>query len=232
MFSHRFFVLKKRYIILVVCLLLVAGSVVVYFTAIKPTFHPNTQKVIVIDAGHGGKDGGAVGKTTEVTESFLNLQYAIALQKICTEYGFKTILTRQDMGGLYSPFAKNKKRSEMEKRESIIKKNNPDVVVSIHMNSFPSSSTRGAQVFFAEGSQSGQTLADSVQKCLHQNLQHAKSTAKVGDYYILNCTQSPSILVECGFLSNPEEEVLLQNEEYINKLCYQIVCGILMYFEF
>ncbi len=188
--------------------------------------------MIVIDAGHGGKDGGAVGRTTEIEESALNLQYAICLKEICEQFGFRVVLTRKDMAGLYSPLAQNKKKSEMEKRKQIIEKSNPDIVVSLHMNSFPSSEARGAQVYYANGSQGGQTLAESVSTSLHNNVSNAKQTAKVGDFFVLNVSPCPSILVECGFLSNPEEEVLLQNKEYMHDFCYHLFCGILKFYEF
>ncbi len=178
-----------------------------------------------------GKDGGAVGKQTGVTESYLNLEYAKTLHKLCKEYGFKVVMTRSDMNGLYSESAKNKKKSEMEKRKKIIKKSKADLLVSIHMNSFPSSSARGCQVFFAQGNENGKVLAESVSLVLNENIEHAKKTAKVGDYFVLNCTSKPAILVECGFLSNAEEEMLLQDNEYENKLCYQILCGILQFFK-
>lgn len=221
---------KKSIFAIVLCILAISVLCGAYFP-IKVNSMPKPFHTIVIDAGHGGKDGGAVGRKTDVTESFLNLQYSLALKTICEEYGFKVILTRSDMNGLYSPFASNKKRSEMEKRKEIINKAKPDMVVSIHMNSFPNSSTRGSHVFYADGSESGKQLADSVQEVLFKNIEHSHKTAKVGDYYILNCSDSPSILVECGFLSNPEEERLLQDENYINRFCYNIFCGILLYFK-
>ncbi len=225
-----FLALKRKWILIVLCTLLVVASVVVYFTAIRPTFMPKAVHTIVIDAGHGGKDGGALGH--DITESELNLSYAKTLEKICQQYGFKVVQTREDMNGLYDPFAPNKKKSEMEKRRKIINKNNPDVVVSIHMNSFPSSEARGAQVYYAAGSESGESLADCVQKTLHNNIEHAKNTAKVGDFYVLNVSPCASILVECGFLSNPQEEVLLQEAEYRENFCYHLFCGILMFFNY
>lgn len=227
-----FLTLKKKWILIVLCVLLVVASVVVYFTAIRPTFMPKPEHVIVIDAGHGGKDGGAVGKNTQATESELNLQYALALKDICEQFGFDVVLTRSDMGGLYSPLADNKKRSEMERRKEIIEKAHPDLVVSIHMNSFPSSEARGAQVYYKAGLISGQSLAESVQESLFEGVQNSKKTAKVGDFYILNCTDIPSILVECGFLSNPNEEVLLQDQEYMHNFCYHLFCGILKFWNF
>lgn len=221
---------KKSIIAILLCALLASVFCATYFP-IKASITPKPIHTIVIDAGHGGKDGGAVGSVTGVTESFLNLEYANTLRSLCKEYGFKTVMTRSDMNGLYSESATNKKKSEMEKRRKIIKKSNADLVVSIHMNSFPSSSARGCQVFYAQGNSAGQALAESVSATLNQNIEYAKKTAKVGDYFVLNCTLRPAILVECGFLSNGEEEHLLQEKEYENKLCYQILCGILKFFK-
>lgn len=225
-----FLTIKKKAIIISFCLIFCVASVIVYFAAIKPTFMPKAEHVIVIDAGHGGKDGGAVGDS--VTESELNLKFSQALKKICQSFGYGVVMTRSDMSGLYSPTASNKKKSEMEKRKQIIDDSGADMVVSIHMNSFPSSDARGAQVYYADGSLEGQVLAESVQKTLHEQIGYAKATAKVGDFYILNCTQKPSILVECGFLSNPDEERLLLDEEYMNKFCYNLFCGILRFYSY
>ena len=105
--------LRKRAIVIGLCVLLCVAGVVIYFTPIRPTFQPKPQYTIVIDAGHGGRDGGAVGKTTETTESYLNLQFSLKLKSICEEYGFKVVLTRKDRNGLYSVFASNIRRSEM-----------------------------------------------------------------------------------------------------------------------
>ncbi len=227
----KFLTLKRKSILAVsLCILCVSAFCATYFT-VKACASPKPAYTIVIDAGHGGKDGGAIGKISGVTESELNLKYAKALSSLCKEYGFKVVMTRSDMNGLYSETATNKKKSEMAKREKIIKKSNADLVVSIHMNSFPSGSARGSQVFYAQGNEAGQALADSVSLALNKNIEHAKKTAKVGDYYVLNCTKKPAILVECGFLSNAEEERLLQDDAYTKNFCYQILCGILMFFK-
>ncbi len=228
----KFLTIKKAHCAVLLIAVIIICVIVGVCYAVEATSSPKAVHTIVIDAGHGGKDGGAVGKETDVTESYLNLQYSLVLKNLCEQYGFKVVLTRSDMNGLYSPFASNKKRSEMEKRKQIIENVDPDLVVSIHMNSFPSSQTRGAQVFYADGSESGQVLADKVQLVLNKNVEYAKKTAKVGDYYILNCTENPSILIECGFLSNPEEEALLQDENYMHDFCYNVLCGILLYFSF
>ena len=226
----KFLTIKRRTLCVILVGIILICSVVGVCYAVRAASSPKALYTIVLDAGHGGKDGGAVG--FQSTESELNLKYSQTLKELFQQFGFKVILTRKDMSGLYSPIASNKKRSEMEKRKEIIDKSNPDLVISIHMNSFTTSKTRGAQVFYANENLEGEKLASSVQKYLHKNIDYAKKTAQIGDYYILNCTHIPSILVECGFLSNPEEERLLLNDNYRNKFCYNILCGVLMYFSF
>lgn len=227
-----FITFKKRSLIIFLCAIILVAGVVVYFTAIKPTFQPKPEHVIVIDAGHGGIDGGATGVKTGIEESALNLEYAECLKDICQQFGYHVVMTRSDMNGLYDVNAPNKKKSEMETRRRIIEKANADVVVSLHMNSFPLPSAHGAQVYYAKGSESGKSLAGSVSKTLHDNFENAKLTAKVGDFFVLNTTSSPAILVECGFLSNPEEEALLIDDDYMHSFCLQIFYGIIQFQKF
>ena len=109
---------------------------------------PNTGISVVIDAGHGGIDGGSVGKTTGVDENNLNLAYAKTLEAILKKYNFGVVMTRTDLGGLYDITSPNKKKSDMKKRKEIILKSKASLVISLHMNSFPRKSSRGAQVFY------------------------------------------------------------------------------------
>lgn len=157
--------------------------------------------------------------------------YARQLASLCEEFGMRVVMTRKDMNGLYDDNAPNKKRSEMEKRRQIINGSGADVMVSIHMNAFPLSSSEGAQIFYAKGSDSGFDLAKSVQTSVCSSFKNARDYVTVGDYYVLNVSEMPAILVECGFLSNPTEEQLLQSEEYCEKFCYSMLAGILSYFE-
>ena len=225
----KFFIIKKKMFFV----FFIYGVLVVTFCAtffsISTVAVPKTTHTIVIDAGHGGIDGGAEGDLTGVLESELNLKYAKTLGKICKEFGFRVVFTRENSAGLYDESEQNKKKSEMQKREKIIRQAKPDLVVSLHMNSFPGDA-RGAHVFYAKGSSSGEALAKSVSKVLSEKVEYSHKEAKVGDYYILNCSSCPSILVECGFLSNAEEEILLQKEEYVFDFCYNVFCGIYVYF--
>ena len=135
----KFLTIKKAHCAILLVILVAICLIVGVCYAARATSSPKALYTIVIDAGHGGRDGGAVG-STGVTESELNLEFSLKLKELCEDYGFKVVLTRKDMNGLYSLFATNKKKSEMKKRQEIIEKAKPDVVVSIHMNSFSSSS--------------------------------------------------------------------------------------------
>lgn len=183
---------------------------------------------VVIDAGHGGIDGGCKG-ASGVLESTLNLEYAKTLRRYYKEYGFNVVMTREGENGLYSAFSKNKKKDDMQKRKQIIQNSGANFVVSIHMNSFPTGSSRGAQVFYGAENSLSQTLANFIQSDFIRTLVKPRKVASKGDYYILSCTQIPSVLIECGFLSNQEEEQLLLSNDYREKLCYSILCGSLMY---
>lgn len=224
-----FFVLKKRWIILSICLILGVLVLGVCFFSYKSVYIPKGEYSIVIDAGHGGIDGGCVGKTTGVYESDLNLKYAKTLGEILKKMDIKVFYTRENEEGLYDKNAKNLKRDDMKKRREIIEKYSPNLVVSIHMNSFPLSSSIGAQAFYKKGNEGGKNLATSVQEEIFALLSNTKRSADIGDYYILNCSEIPSVLVECGFLSNANEERLLIDNNYIEKFCYALSCGIFKY---
>ncbi len=227
----KFLTIKRRTLCVILAGVILVCSVVGVCYAVRAASSPKALYTIVIDAGHGGTDGGAVGVKTKITENEINLEYALSLKSICESFGIKVIMTREDLNGLYSPFASNKKKSDMEKRKEIIDNSQADLVVSVHMNSYPLRSSRGAQVFYGIDNDKGKILAEKVQNQLSGNVEYAKKTAKEGDFYILNCTNLPGILVEFGFLSNVEEESLLINKDYREKLCYIVACGILEFYE-
>lgn len=226
----RFLTIKKKTIVIILSVLIALASVI-SVAAITTSSMPKPEYTIVIDAGHGGRDGGAIGKNTGVTESELNLMYAKELQSLCEDYGIGVVMTRSDMNGLYDESATNKKKSEMERRKSIINGSGADIMISLHMNAFPLPSSNGAYVFYAKGSEQGLNLAKSVQTSLCQSFDNARQYVSVGDYFVLNYSTMPSVLVECGFLSNPQEEKNLQSNEYCEKFCYSLLAGILAYFE-
>ena len=215
-------------------LLIITCSLGVTFCLYKVTQVKSQSRLnytIVLDAGHGGRDDGCSGVNTGVAESELNLRLTKKLQKYLTDFGFTVVLTRTNSDGLYSQSATNYKKDDMAKRAEIIKEANANMVLSIHMNSFPSASERGAQAFYDESNEESKLLAQSIQEHLINDIEYARKESQKGDYYILNCTNNvPTAIVECGFLSNPDEERLLMNEDYQTKLAYSIMCGIVRYF--
>ena len=185
---------------------------------------------IVIDAGHGGLDGGSTGTNTGVTESELNLIYANKLEKLLKSVGISVIKTRNSLDGLYDAGSKNFKKEDMQKRKEIIEQANAQAVISIHMNKFSLKSENGSQVFYQQNDEKGKKLADCIKDELVAKIDNARNLTLGGDFFICKCDDVPSVIVECGFLSNEKEELLLQEDEYQDKLCYSIFCGIMKYF--
>lgn len=190
---------------------------------------PPAEYVIVIDAGHGGRDDGCSG-IGGLKESEVNLAIAKKLREYLVTLGLKVVMTRNDAGGLYSADAENYKKSDMAKRIEIIEKAKPHMVISIHANSYSDSSQYGAQAFFQENDARSQKFAETMQEELINILGSPRSEAIKGDYYILKESRLPAILVECGYLSNANEESLLGSEEYRSKVAYAISCGVIKYF--
>ena len=184
---------------------------------------------IVLDAGHGGRDGGSVGVNGTI-EKEINLRYTLALKEKLVSAGYRVELTRKTDDGLYLESAKNKKMSDLNARMEIIKRANPNLVISIHMNSFSSQSAHGASTYYRSGDESGQIVSDLIQQSLNTYLGAPSTKGKVGDYYILNESYYTAVLIECGFLSNPEEERLLNTDEYLKKFVDAVYNGILLYF--
>ena len=187
---------------------------------------------IVVDPGHGGNDPGKVG-VTGVLEKDINLQVAVMLGEYLEKKGIDVLLTRETDISLAEEGASSTQVSDLKNRVEIIEKASPEMAVSIHQNSYTDSSVSGAQVFYYGQSTEGQRLAEAVQAGLIEILDSSnKREAKANEsYYILKRTSVPTVIVECGFLSNPEEESLLQDEEYQNKIVEAIYQGIQTYLD-
>ena len=199
------------------------------FSAASAAAVPANAPCIVLDAGHGGVDPGVVGRTTGEKESDVNLKIVQKLQKLFSDAGFRVVLTRKNAGGLYGLPTKGYKRRDMEERRRIIREAEPDFVLSVHQNTFPAdTSRRGGQVFFREGSAAGEALAVSIQARLN-DLGGRSVSALKGDFFLLGCADCPSALVECGFLSNAEDERLLLTDEYQGKIARAVFEGVLSF---
>jgi len=199
------------------------------FNVVKLCAKKYTDVCIVLDAGHGGRDGGCVGINGSI-EKELNLKYVLTLKEKLVDYGYKVVLTRKSDEGLYSPFAENKKLSDMNRRMEIIKEANPSLVISIHMNSFSDNSVCGANSFYKIDDEASIKCANLIQSSLHNYCGVRSKEAKKGDYFMLNCSYYTSVLIECGFLSNVEEENKLNSDEYSDKFTDAIAKGLLLYF--
>lgn len=191
---------------------------------------PKPQYTIVIDAGHGGRDDGCSG-VNGTKESEINLKIARILKEYLETMSVRGVMTRLDGNGLYDADADNYKQSDMEKRIDIIEESSPHMVISIHQNSFVDSSQRGAQVFYQEGDEESFAFAEGVQSQLKVQLESARSEPNKGDYYILNECKLPAVLVECGYLTNADDEALLCDEGYQERVAYAIMCGVVKYFD-
>ena len=224
-------VLRKKLLIFATIAMAVIVSICFGLSAVSASIaSPSSRFTIVLDAGHGGIDPGGVGSFTKVKESEINLQIVQKLEKLFADAGFRVVLTRKNSGGLYGLPTSGYKRRDMEKRKEIIEQAKPNVVLSVHQNNFLADRTRcGGQVFFRVDNAESHALANSIQKELN-GLGKNNYAALQGDYYILNCSTYPAVIVECGFLSNAEEEKLLQTEEYQNSIAYAIFCGVLTFF--
>lgn len=232
------FVFKGKKVLIVTLVLVLAvflsGVAKEKVLKTKEAFLPISGKTIIIDAGHGSPDGGAVGNSG-VLEKDLNLSVATILQKFFESSGTQVLLTRSDDNGIYdvSGSIKNKKVSDIKNREEFIKNSDAQIFVSIHMNKFSDSAYSGPQVFYSKNNKNSENLANCIQKSMIAALNpKSKREVKSADssIYLLSHTDIPAVLVECGFLSNAEEEKMLKDEKYQRQLAWSVYCGIIDYF--
>ncbi|WP_195986973.1 N-acetylmuramoyl-L-alanine amidase CwlD [Clostridium sp. D53t1_180928_C8] len=222
--------MRKVIVAIITCLLIIT-----YIVPVNASTIDNSDKVILIDPGHGGIDGGAKSKTGTI-EKDINLQISLKLRDNLEEKGYKVYMTRDNDDGLYEKgnTVKEKKREDLNRRVEMKKETECDIFVSVHQNMFPQSKCYGAQVWYASNENS-YNLATVVQESIKQtvkdnNKRVAKPAAEA--YLILRDKhEGASILVECGFLSNPDEESRLKSNEHQNLIVEGISDGIDKYFE-
>lgn len=196
----------------------------------------NSDKTIVIDAGHGGEDPGAVSSFSMAKEKDITLVIAQKTQKLLEDAGYKVIMTRTEDILNYEGdniSMTSKRRQDLLQRKKIMDESNADIVVSIHLNSFTDSSYSGAQTFYTKDSLSSKKLAISIQNSLREILDpenDREALLKSEDIIITKNCKTTTTIVECGFLSNAEEEALLCEEAYQTKISEAIKAGIDGYF--
>ena len=193
---------------------------------------PNTERhIVIIDAGHGGVDGGATS-CTGVLESNINLEIALKLNDMMHLLGMKTLMIRETDISVYTEgeTIAAKKISDLKERVRIINDTENALLVSIHQNTFSDSRYYGAQVFYSDSTE-GQNLARLMQTSLVNGLnpESNRKAKRAEGVYLMEQIRRPGILIECGFLSNPAEEAKLLKPEYQKKLCCVIASVISRY---
>ncbi len=190
---------------------------------------------VIIDAGHGGEDGGAIG-VDGIIEKDLNLPIALEVAKLLKKDGINVVLTRDGDYSIHSDEAtsiREKKVSDIHNRFAIIEDTDDCIFVSIHMNHYDSQSCSGAQTFYSDNNDESNILAQAIQSSIKKDLQPTNERQikpATSSIYLLYYAQVPAVLVECGFISNPKESKQLQDEMYQKDMAKSIYKGILDYF--
>ena len=192
---------------------------------------PSRNYTVVIDPGHGGTDPGSIGYKTKIHEADLNLTLSLMLKTKLESAGINVIMTRSTKNAMIEGAGKKWKKQDMQKRKDLIKQCRPNMVISLHQNSYTNHSLRGAQVFYDKTSDISKQIADCIQEQFKTSLDKSIKATSPGDYFILKCTTAPSVLVECGFLSNEEDEKLLCSTDYQEKIVDCIYKGIVNFFQ-
>lgn len=188
------------------------------------------ELIVVIDAGHGGEDSGAVANS--VLEKDINLEIALKLRDMLKASGIEVKMIRESDVSIYdtaSGTIRERKVSDLKNRVKILNNNKKNILVSIHQNKFEQSKYSGAQMFYSANNDKSQILAENIRKSITGLIQPEKLKKGGSDIYLLNKATVPAVIVECGFISNEEEAKNLSNEEYQSKMAFAIYCGILEY---
>ena len=200
------------------------------------SYMPITNKVILLDAGHGGIDPGATNEDKSILEKDINLQITLKLRELLESSGCLVLLTREEDTSLYEEEAgkttRQKYNENLKNRRKMIEESGVDAFVSIHLNKFEQIKYYGAQTFYPEGQNDSKLLSqfiqDELKRVVDKTNQRKIKPSK--DIYLLKENKIPSVLIECGFLSNEKESKLLNDEKYQEKVAWAIYAGIQKYF--
>ncbi|MFA5881569.1 MAG: N-acetylmuramoyl-L-alanine amidase CwlD [Eubacteriales bacterium] len=232
----RTFHLKKYYfgVLIFTTALVLAGinSVLAVNRAVPATSWAVANRVFVIDPGHGGIDPGAVGYQG-LREKDIVLQVSQRLRKLLNQAGSKVIMTRESDIDLSSPETGGpsaRKVEDLSKRVELANNNGADLFLSIHVNAFPSSRWRGAQIFYQRNENESKKLAEAIQSELTRIMGNTTRAAKAADYFTTRNTKIAAVIIEIGFISNPAEAELLKDPAYQRKLAYAIYSGLVKYY--
>lgn len=233
--------LKTKKLLLIIGIILFSFFVYlfqgVYFNkylSVQTVALPVKDKVIILDAGHGSPDEGATSNSG-ISEAQINLKITLKVKMLLEQNGATVILTRSDYNGIYDLDKKTlreKKVSDIKNRVKIGNESSADIFVSIHLNKIAQSKYYGWQTFFKEGNEESKRLANNIQDNLNKSIdkENKREPLKIENIYIIDNVKIPTTIVECGFLSNLEEEKMLITDEYQDKLAWGIYNGIIDYF--
>lgn len=220
---------------LVLCLAALSAAVAKGYEYIRASVTVKERQVIILDAGHGGFDGGAVAPDGTV-EKDINLKIALTLQEFLKQSGFQVIMTRESdvsTDDVETDKIATRKKSDLKNRLGLMKDNPDAIFVSIHLNKFTTSAANGSQVFYSAEREESKVLGDCIQRSIVRLLQpentRVNKQATSSTYLLYNAT-IPAVLVECGFLSNSAELKRLKDEEYQKKMAFSIFCGITSFY--
>lgn len=224
--------MKKYFAELVMACLLLICFLFLSKEAATVAKEMNGQTTIVVDAGHGGSDPGMIG-IGKLEEKGINLSVALKLKEKLEEKGYIVVMTREEDIGLYNDNSENMKAQDLQNRISLIEESNAALAVSIHQNSYQDSSVCGPQVFYYEDSPEGERLARMIQSCMNEMPSVSRQREAKGNknYYLLKKSTGIVNIVECGFLTNPEEAALLQTPEYQEEVAEAVAQGIYCFLE-
>ena len=228
---------KWKYIIISIAIIVTSLLIVKVKNASADVmeYMPVANKTIVLDAGHGGIDPGAMNKDKTILEKDVNLEITKKLRDLLESSGATVIMTRDRDVSLYqedgNKTTRQKYNENLKNRKKIINESNADIFVSIHLNAFEQSKYYGAQTFYPKGKEDGKELAQFIQDELKRvvDQDNDRKIKPRDDIYLLKNATMPSVLIECGFLSNEKESQLLADSKYQDKIAWAIYVGIQKY---
>lgn len=233
------FLFKRKRIIFISCIII---SSIFYSSIIKQSNShflsvsstPVSNHIIILDAGHGKPDGGAISTDGNTIESELNLEIALKLQNLLESSGCTVILTRSDQNGIYESNAttiRSQKISDMKNRALIANNSNAELFVSIHMNKLKQNQYSGWQTFYKNNDITSKNIANNIQSSLNHFMkkENKREIKSISGIYLTKHVKIPLVLIECGFLSNYEETQLLNDTNYQNELAWSIYIGLMDY---
>lgn len=229
---------KKRMLFInsIIVFSIFLNSISLVTSSVPASSTPVSNHTIILDAGHGKPDGGATGNDGSTIESELNLEIVLKLQKLLESSNCTVLLTRSDENGIYESTAetiREQKVSDMKSRVKIANNSDAEMFVSIHMNKIPQTQYSGWQTFYKNKDDNSKKIAESIQTSLNYFIkkENSRTIKSISGIYLTKNVEIPLVLVECGFLSNEEENKLLQTDSYQNELAWSIYIGIMDYFK-